>query len=81
MVRPSSLERTSVDTTVQPRAIACPTDAKLYLKALLALLQHAKRRDLTLRQSHTRLANPAACRWVAMPMPVRCGACDGSSSG
>jgi IS5 family transposase len=50
VVRPSSLERISVDTTVQPKAITYPTDAKLYLKALQALV----------RQAHTRLAKRAA---------------------
>jgi transposase, IS5 family len=59
-VRPSSLERISVDTTVQPKAITYPTDAKLYLKALQALVRQAKRHGLQLRQAHTRLAKRAA---------------------
>ena len=59
-VRPSSLERISVDTTVQPKAITHPTDAKLYLKALLALVRQAKRHGLALRQAHTRLAKRTA---------------------
>ena len=59
-VRPSSLERISVDTTVQPKAITHPTDAKLYLKALLALVRQAKRHGLELRQAHTRLGKRAA---------------------
>jgi IS5 family transposase len=59
-VRPSSLERISVDTTVQPKAITHPTDAKLYLKALQALVRQAKRHSLPLRQAHTRLAKRAA---------------------
>ena len=59
-VRPSSLERVSVDTTVQPKAITHPTDAKLYLKALQALVRQAKRHGLKLRQAHTRLAQRAA---------------------
>jgi transposase, IS5 family len=42
-VQPSSLERISVDTTVQPKAITYPTDAKLYLKAWQALVRQAKR--------------------------------------
>jgi transposase, IS5 family len=45
---------------VQPKAITHPTDAKLYLKALLALVRQAKRHGLTLRQAHTRLAKRAA---------------------
>jgi transposase, IS5 family len=59
-VRSSSLERISVDTTVQPKAITHPTDAKLYLKALQALVRQAKRHGLQLRQAHTRLAKRAA---------------------
>ncbi|QRM35291.1 IS5 family transposase (plasmid) [Microvirga sp. VF16] len=59
-VRPSSLERISVDTTVQPKAITHPTDAKLYLKAVLALVRQAKKCGLKLRQAHTRLAKRAA---------------------
>jgi len=60
VVRPSSLERISVDTTVQPKAITHPTDAKLYLKALQALVRQAKRHGLQLRQAHTRVAKRAA---------------------
>ena len=56
----ASLERISVDTTVQPKAITHPTDAKLYLKALQALVRQAKRRGISLRQTHTRLAKRAA---------------------
>ncbi len=59
-MRPSSLERVSVDTTVQPKAITHPTDAKLYLKALLALVRQARKCGLKLRQAHTRLAKRAA---------------------
>jgi len=54
-VKPSSLERVTVDTTVQPKAIAHPTDGRLYLKALEILVCQAKRAGITLRQSHTRL--------------------------
>jgi IS5 family transposase len=45
---------------VQPKAITHPTDAKLYLKALQALVRQAKRHGLRLRQAHTRLAKRAA---------------------
>ena len=61
-VQPASLERISVDTTVQPKAITHPTDAKLYLKALLALVRQAKKSGLKLRQAHTRLAKRAAAQ-------------------
>jgi len=60
--KPASLERVSVDTTAQPKAIAHPTDSRLYLKALLLLVRLAKKHGLALRQSHTRLAKIAALR-------------------
>jgi len=61
-VKPSSLERVTVDTTVQPKAIAHPTDSRLYLKALLTLVGQAKKAGIKLRQSHTRLAKTAAMK-------------------
>jgi transposase, IS5 family len=74
-VKPSSLERVIVDTTVQPKAIAHPTDSQLYLKAIRALVRHAKRHGVTLRQAHTRLAKRAAAKVAHTRMPGRCGAC------
>ena len=62
VAKPSSLERVSVDTTVQPKAIAHPTDSRLYWKALQILVRQAKRHGITLRQSHTRLAKAAMVR-------------------
>src|SRR5689334_2345844 len=61
-VKPSSLERVSIDTTVQPKAIAHPTDSRLYLKAIQALVRQAKRHGLRLRQTYTRLAKRAAAQ-------------------
>lgn len=61
-VKPSSLERVSIDTTVQPKAIAHPTDSRLYLKALLLLVRQARKTGIKLRQSHTRLAKRAAVK-------------------
>ena len=61
-VKPSSLERVTVDTTVQEKAIAHPTDSRLYLKALQALVRQAKRAGIKLRQSHTRLAKKASTK-------------------
>ncbi len=61
-VKASSLERVTVDTTVQPKAIAHPTDSRLYLKALLALVRQARKAGIKLRQSHTRLAKRAAVK-------------------
>lgn len=58
----SSLKRINVDTTGQAKAIARPTDGRLYLKAVVALGRQAKRCGLVLRQSYTRLAKKAAVR-------------------
>jgi transposase, IS5 family len=54
------LERVVVDTTVQPKAIAHPTDARLVHRALIKLVALAKREDVPLRQSYLRLAKRAA---------------------
>jgi transposase, IS5 family len=54
------LERVAVDTTVQPKAIAHPTDARLMHKALVKLAALAKRESVPLRQSYLRLAKRAA---------------------
>lgn len=58
-VRPTHLQNVSVDTTVQPKAVAFPTDARLYLKGLRTIVREAKRRGVPLRQSYTRLAKVA----------------------
>ena len=54
------LERVVVDTTVQPKAIAHPTDARLMHRAIVTLVDLAKRNDIPLRQSYLRLAKRAA---------------------
>jgi transposase, IS5 family len=54
------LERVAVDTTVQPKAIAHPADAKLTHKAIEKLAGFAKRRGVALRQSYLRVAKRAA---------------------
>ena len=45
------LERVAVDTTVQPKAIAFPTDARLMHKAIVMLGLLARRHAVPLRQS------------------------------
>jgi IS5 family transposase len=54
------LERVAVDTTVQPKAIAHPTDARLMHRALERLVKLAKRHGVELRQSYLRVAKRAA---------------------
>ena len=51
-VTPQQLNKITVDTTVQEKAIVFPTDARLYTKMLLRLVNLAKRRDLVLRQTY-----------------------------
>ena len=54
------LERVAVDTTVQPKAIAFPTDARLLHKAIVMLGKLAKKHGVPLRQSYVRVAKRAA---------------------
>jgi transposase, IS5 family len=54
------LERVVVDTTVQPKAIAHPTDARLCHRALENLVALARRHGVPLRQSYSRVAKRAA---------------------
>src|SRR5215468_8268907 len=54
------LERVVVDTTVQPKAIAHPTDARLCHRALEKLVELARRHHVPLRQSYRRVAKRAA---------------------
>src|SRR5947209_10136297 len=54
------LERVVVDTTVQEKAIAHPTDARLTHRAIEKLVDLAKREGVKLRQSYLRVAKRAA---------------------
>jgi IS5 family transposase len=54
------LARVTIDTTVQPKNVTHPTDAKLMLKAIGQLGGLAKRHGVTLRQSYARVAKRAA---------------------
>lgn len=53
------LERISVDTTVQPKNVTHPTDAKLMQRAIVMLAALARRHGLALRQSYVRVAKRA----------------------
>jgi transposase, IS5 family len=48
-----------VDTTVQEKAIAFPTDARLYQKARVAVVREAQKAGLKLRQSYQRVGKQA----------------------
>jgi IS5 family transposase len=52
-------ERVTVDTTVQTKAVAHPTDAHLLLRAIEHLNREARKHNITLRQSYLRLAREA----------------------
>jgi len=54
VVKRTSLHRINVDTTVQEKAISFPTDAKLYHRIRLKLVDEAKACNVELRQSYTR---------------------------
>src|SRR5450432_2862198 len=51
-VRPQEFQQVNVDTTVQEKAIAFPTDVRLYHKMRVALVRRAKSLGLVLRQSY-----------------------------
>jgi transposase, IS5 family len=54
-MKPSDLARIIVDTTVQPKNITFPTDAKLVNRAREKLVKLAKRLGVVLRQSYARV--------------------------
>jgi IS5 family transposase len=59
-IETKDLERVVVDTTVQEKAIAHPTDARLTHRAIEKLVALSKREGVELRQSYRRVAKRAA---------------------
>src|SRR4051794_40596372 len=59
-IESKDLERVVVDTTVQEKAIAHPTDARLTHRAIEKLAELAKSEGVELRQSYLRVAKRAA---------------------
>jgi hypothetical protein len=59
-LRTKDLKRVTVDTTVQPKAISFPTDAKLLHAAIRGLARLARKHGVKLRQSYQRIAKRAA---------------------
>ena len=59
-LRTKDLARVTVDTTVQPKAITFPTDAKLLHAAIRGLNRLARKNGVRLRQSYLRIAKQAA---------------------
>jgi IS5 family transposase len=58
-IKPSDLARVIVDTTVQPKAVMFPTDAKLINRARERLVRLAQKRGVQLRQSYRRVGKRA----------------------
>jgi hypothetical protein len=54
-IKPSDLNRVIVDTTVQPKNVMFPTDARLLNRARERLVRLAKQQGLALRQSYARV--------------------------
>ncbi len=61
-VKPKSLKRVSVDTTVQPKAITHPTDSKLLNRSREHLVGLATKEGIRLRQSYKRKGPQAALK-------------------
>src|SRR5215510_7700369 len=59
-LKTKGLTRLTVDTTVQPKNVTFPTDAKLVHRAVEMLGRLAKKHGVPLRQSYVRLAKRAA---------------------
>jgi IS5 family transposase len=55
-VDPSQMQRVTVDTTAQTKAVAHPTDSHLLLRAIEWLNKLARKQGVNLRQSYLRLA-------------------------
>jgi transposase, IS5 family len=62
VIEEKDLEKVIVDTTVQEKAIAYPTDSKLHHRARVLLIKEAKKHGLKLRQSYLRLGKKALFR-------------------
>jgi transposase, IS5 family len=54
-LKPSDLARVVVDTTVQPKAVMFPTDARLINRARERLVRQAQKLGIALRQSYRRV--------------------------
>lgn len=63
----------NVDTTVQKKAIAFPTDARLYYKARGVLAGSARRLGISLQQSCELVSKLALAKNERSPMHARCG--------
>lgn len=61
-LKADQIKQVTVDTTVQEKAIAFPTDARLYHKARRALVRAAKTEGIKLRQTYARASKTCLYR-------------------
>ncbi len=63
-LKTSSLERVSIDTTVQKKTVACPTDARLFNRSRERLVRLAGKHGVRLRQNYNR-PGPRILMWAS----------------
>lgn len=56
IIKPKSIQKCVIDSTVQEKNIAYPTDARLYYKAIIKLSKLSKELGISLRQSYIRIS-------------------------
>ena len=66
LLRDKDLKEVNVDTTVQPKAIAFPTDSRLYFKMTRTLVRTAWNSGIDLRQSYVRVTQKSQYQRAAM---------------
>lgn len=62
LLRDKDVREVNVDTTVQPKAIAFPTDSRLYYKMIRTLTRSAQNAEIKLRQSYKRVSKELLVR-------------------
>lgn len=67
-MKPSDTWQVILDTTVQPKNVMFPTDAKLIHRARERLVRLARKVGLDLRQTYVRLGKFALIQLSGMPM-------------
>ena len=79
VIKRASLDEVVLDTTVQPKAIAHPTDSRLLNRPREQLVGAAQDAGITLRQSYARVARPPSTRPAATHTPGSTAACSARS--
>ncbi len=69
-LKPSEISKVIVDTTVQEKAIAFPTDARLCVKAIQRLVKLSHKFGIDLRQSYVRVSKKHFSVRADMPVPI-----------